>query len=257
MRISLGLFKEQASEIEKKFQPGTATFQRRTGGDVIQVYDRSAIPESAIDLPDSGPLFVRIMSSYLDRVGRHDCDKAEVSYFLQAILMDMGHQFVLPEFPCGNCYMDFVALDSQLSEVVEFEFKVSRSDYLADFKKMYLQDEIVGNKHVLLQAGSLVTNRFYFVMPEGLIHFRELPLHCGLIFFRKTCLKTPGGAYPGISFHVVERAPILHMNRPDEALLQKLVVAQGKRIHQIMLGLAGLSKYATDYRYNPPSLFNV
>ena len=91
--------------------------------------------------------------------------------------------------------------------LIEYEVKTSRADFLADFKKNE------GKKHNSIQAGMLA-NRFFFVVPEGLISENEVPSYAGLIYVKERCLE------------VVKSAKLIHrkpFNTNDYILLaQKL-----------------------------------
>lgn len=74
----------------------------------------------------------------------------------------------------------------------EFEIKMSRSDFKADFKKTHRHrkedsDEpnwkvVAGNKHDMLQDGIGLPNNFYFVLKEGIATSEEVPDKYGLIW---------------------------------------------------------------------------
>lgn len=79
---------------------------------------------------------------------------------------------VIPNY-FHDCYeMDLFRL-TPTEYIYEYEIKISRSNYFADFKK--------GNKHERLQKG-LAANRFFFVVPENLISIAECPKYAGLIY---------------------------------------------------------------------------
>lgn len=62
--------------------------------------------------------------------------------------------------------------------IIEYEVKMTKSDFYADFKKV--QGSIEKHNHIL--SGKRC-NRFYFVIPEGIIKEEEVPHYCGLITF--------------------------------------------------------------------------
>lgn len=79
----------------------------------------------------------------------------------------------------------------------EYEIKVTRSDFFADFQKK--------KKHTLLKTtfrtkkGTTKTpNYFYYVVPNGLISHSEIPKYAGLITIGKNNLV------------IRKKAPILH-----------------------------------------------
>jgi hypothetical protein len=79
----------------------------------------------------------------------------------------------------------------------EFEVKISRADFKTDSQKY---------KHTLFKktdkAGILVPNKFYYVVPKGLVTAEEIPKYAGLI-------------YVGEHAEIVKRAPFLHKNKRD------------------------------------------
>jgi len=87
-------------------------------------------------------------------------------------------------------YIDAWVMDCYPSTGMErtsFEIKVSRGDFLAELKNPLKR-----------RAGLLVSNRFYFVTPVGLVKPAELPLECGLIEYN------PASSLP---FNTVTLAP--------------------------------------------------
>lgn len=81
----------------------------------------------------------------------------------------------------------------------EFEIKISRSDFLADFKKP---------KHELFKNGNLnhknCPNKFFFCCPNGMININEIPEYAGLI-----------NVETKYKFKVIKRAPFLHRDKFD------------------------------------------
>lgn len=73
--------------------------------------------------------------------------------------------------------------------VYEFEIKVSRSDFFADFRKMFATRPTSVTKHDVLagrhRPKSLagLPKMFYFCVPSGLVKPDEVPPHAGLIEF--------------------------------------------------------------------------
>lgn len=117
---------------------------------------------------------------------------------------------------------DFL-VQSRAGITYEFEIKVSRSDFFADFKK----DE----KHQALPSGLRKTgttrfvngkpvpepdlvpclrpNFFYYVVPEGLVQPLEVPAYAGLAYVR-----------PYSPITIVKKAPKLH---PEKLVLEPLL----------------------------------
>ena len=94
------------------------------------------------------------------------------------------------------------------NRLVEFEIKISKSDFHADFKKEYKHQQLY-----LSQGPS----RFSFICPDGLIKVDELPDFAGLYY-----------VYPQYSYRVkqIKAPPLLNNNKIDieywEKIAQKL-----------------------------------
>jgi hypothetical protein len=148
-----------------------------------------------------------------------------------------GPEFMMPTFtPAGWWECDVWAV-TQAGYAVEYEIKVSRGDFRRDAKKcksfrrrnekgqaLSAWEEL--NKLTMIAAkDGRCQNRFYYVMPAGMIELAELPANCGLITFgeyaatdsRSHCFSQYG--------KVVKRAPLLHNVKPDPTLVQQGMVS--------------------------------
>ncbi len=108
-----------------------------------------------------------------------------------------GYDVLLPNFFFGYNECDLFRI-TQSDYVFEYEIKISRADFFADFKK-----KTFGTlKHDDLKAGvgGYVPNRFFFVVPEGLVKISEVPPYAGLIYY-------------GSSLTQVKTAKLLHKNK--------------------------------------------
>jgi len=109
-----------------------------------------------------------------------------------------NHDYILNNVFMFNWESDLFAI-SKSGYSVEIEVKISRSDYLADFKK---------RKHDLFNTPDPaveIPNRFYFACPEGMIKPEEVPSYAGLIWCESRYA----------NYHVAKKAPILHRNKID------------------------------------------
>ena len=78
---------------------------------------------------------------------------------------------------------------------VEYEIKISRADFKADFKKI--------DKHkALANKDTKAPNRFVYVCPEGLIKKEETPIYAGLIYITER-----------LKFKEIIAPPLIHRNR--------------------------------------------
>lgn len=88
---------------------------------------------------------------------------------------DSSSIFVIPNFYINNHECDLFEI-TQAGYEIEYETKISLSDFKADFKK--------SNKHILLENGQRVS-KFYFVCPIDLIPLDLIPSYAGLIYVGK------------------------------------------------------------------------
>lgn len=101
----------------------------------------------------------------------------------------------LPNYYIGRYEADLFSLtDKDL--IIEYEIKISKSDYLADFQKSHTWNNVTTFKHDLIKQGSRC-HRFYFVTPKGLVTKEDVPEYAGLIW------------HDGDAFKIVKKAPII------------------------------------------------
>lgn len=158
---------------------------------------------------------------------RSKCELSE--FYVQRLLYhytrSANHKWQSPNAYLFEWESDFISV-TRAGLVHEFEIKVSRSDYLADFKK---------HKHArqVLQTGKMKIvshvpgwtreydcarpNYFWYVIPEGLVHVEEIPDYAGLLTV--VWLDLYDGPLPVLSEK--KRAPRLHREKAtDRQLLQ-------------------------------------
>lgn len=123
-----------------------------------------------------------------------------------------GHRYVLPNafFQSYECDV-FSITTSKL--IYECEIKISRQDFFNDFKKTSFK----GNKHDNLKAGEGLCNRFYFVVPDGLVKPEEVPPHCGLLYVRACNDKR------GYEVGVAKEAPMLKKTKAPDWIYKQMV----------------------------------
>jgi hypothetical protein len=83
---------------------------------------------------------------------------------------------------------------SEAGFISEYEIKISKSDFKADFKK--------DKKHDLLNAGKLSCNRYYFVTPKGLLEITDIPKYAGWYEYSESGRLV-----------LIKNAPLLHKNK--------------------------------------------
>lgn len=97
---------------------------------------------------------------------------------------------------------------------VEFEIKITKSDYYADRKKLHPYSR--KPKHDYLESGNCLPNRFYFVLPFKLASSVTIPQWAGLIV-----VKTSDEFISDL--RRVKAAPRLHSKKIDAELKLKVL----------------------------------
>jgi len=138
-----------------------------------------------------------------------DRKSTQIIKSLYLYLMDRYFPIV-PNIYIYNWESDLLALNKDSKYITEYEIKISRSDFKADFKKQ--------DKHTLISDGynykcnfSQIPNYFYYVTTPGLLNKNELPEYAGLI----EC---------GLGIKIIKKAPLLHKEKQEllEQLLRKI-----------------------------------
>jgi len=126
----------------------------------------------------------------------------KISLCVQSLATAGTRDIVLPNFFMGHYEADVIKITGS-DYVIEYEIKISRSDYFADFKKGFRnwRNKVTTLKHDMIKSGDHTSNRFYFVVPKGLIDVSECPKHAGLI------------VHDGVWLQVVKPAPLLHKRK--------------------------------------------
>jgi len=122
---------------------------------------------------------------------------------------------IIPNFYLGWYEMDVCKI-MKSGYIVEYEIKISRSDFFADFKK----DN--GAKHKKLQTNESHCNRFFFVVPNGLLKPEEVPPYAGLIEYTDSNSASYWAA--GGSTDITKPAPLIHKVKRDENIYHGLAL---------------------------------
>ena len=107
---------------------------------------------------------------------------------------------------------DFLVVTTD-DEVIECEVKVSKWDFLNDFKKT--------DKHTALRTKadkSRIPNFFYYVAPEGLIDRDDIPEYAGLYEV------IPTASQMGKVMKMIKRAPRLHSLKLEPESWKRIAV---------------------------------
>lgn len=123
----------------------------------------------------------------------------------------------------GFAEADAIAI-SKAGIITEFEIKMSRADFFADFRKPKHEvfksgmKVLEGNLHGLINK---YPNKFYFAVPKNLVSIDEVPEYAGLIYLNKYSLQThPGQTF--IDFQFVRKAPYIHKMKAEDELIKSI-----------------------------------
>jgi hypothetical protein len=120
---------------------------------------------------------------------------------------------------------------SGAGHMYEYEIKISRSDFLADFKHKQHKHLLLNNKDAVhtyakWEKGKKTNktydliqlpNRFYYACPENLINKEEVPEYAGLIYIRDDkCIE-------------IKQAPILHHHKANDIIYKNIATILSQR----------------------------
>lgn len=115
---------------------------------------------------------------------------------------------IVPNIYIYNWESDILMKNKENNYITEYEIKISRSDFKADFKKI--------KKHQLLldsytyKFSAELPNYFYYATPPGLLNKSEIPKYAGLI-------------EAGITCKIIKKAPLIHNDEIDQSDKTKML----------------------------------
>jgi len=112
-------------------------------------------------------------------------------------VLSKQHNFIIPNIYLGSSEADLISV-TKAGYINEYEIKITRSDFKADFKK---------SKHSFLKdRQKTFRSYFWFVAPEGLINADEIPEYAGFMIVRKMKNRYP---FKGFACREIKRPPRL------------------------------------------------
>lgn len=153
----------------------------------------------------------------------------KIKFELMRYCRSHAYDVIIPNFFFGRYEMDVFKL-MQSGLVIEYEIKISRSDFFADFKKCRsvidlgapletvsetysrFRKRVKTTKHDEMISKNCSCNRFFFVVPAELIKPDEVPAHAGLLYFN------------GYSFDMIKNAPLIHKQKQDQSIYKKIAL---------------------------------
>ena len=113
----------------------------------------------------------------VDNSGSKKIEKA-----LAMNLYEKGHSPISTHVTgCGLAECDVISI-SKADFIYEYEVKISKSDFKADFKKK--KHKLMTERKSVNESKNFyfIANYFYFVVPENLISIDDIPEYAGLIY---------------------------------------------------------------------------
>jgi hypothetical protein len=160
-----------------------------------------------------------------------------INAFCDNTLIEKTGDKVFPNVYIGCFEADIMEL-TKSGYAVEYEVKITRADFHNDAKKQKVYaTQPPKSKYEILQEGKRV-NRFYYIVPEGLITESEIPEFAGLIYARirkVSYYSFEKGHYEKekMFFLTVKPAPILAKEKLSDRRLQKCLESTYYRFHKL------------------------
>lgn len=150
-------------------------------------------------------------------------------------LLESDYEIILPRHYLGMYECDVFGVTAS-NYTIEYEVKTSVTDFKKDFEK----SNGYSKKHNSIQQGKR-TNKFIFVVPEGMITVEDIPEGYGLIYVVK-------GRYANgrFNFKTIKYAKFLHKSkfeynsREAKHIIKKLYYKYRDRLMQDYLKLEKL-----------------
>ena len=159
--------------------------------------------------------------SSIRKIKRSNTESKNIEASLVMYLYEKQHSPISSHFTAyGLSECDVISI-SKSDYIYEYEVKISRSDFKADFKKEKhkLMLEGVGTKQRLIKENNkmisdtwyLTPNYFYFVVPENLIKIEEIPDYAGLMYMNEN-----------LEFDIIKKAPLIHKTKATSNFIRQL-----------------------------------
>ena len=151
--------------------------------------------------------------SSINKIKRDNSKSKNIEAALMMNLYEKGHSPITSHFThMGMQEMDIISI-SKADYIYEYEVKISKSDFLADFKKP--KHTLITEKKFIKETKKdifyLVPNYFYFVVPENLVNVEEVLEYAGLIYVTEKQ-----------DYNIVKKAPIIHKTKASNEFIRAL-----------------------------------
>jgi len=151
--------------------------------------------------------------SSINKIKRSNLISKDIESGLVMELYQKGHSPISTHASVYGLQECDVISISKSDYIYEYEVKISRSDFKADFKKP--KHTLITEKKFIKEFKSetlyLVPNYFYFVVPENLVSVEEVPEYAGLMYANER-----GG------YDIIKKAPIIHKTKASNEFIRAL-----------------------------------
>jgi len=151
--------------------------------------------------------------------------KEIITDFCKRVLVERSSNLVFPNIYLGSWEADILEV-TKAGYTYEYEVKISKSDFKADFTKCKKKGKGSELKSDHIKCGKRTTH-FYYLCPDGLLSVEEIPEYAGLIYAKKyDNLAT-------ITFRVMKPSPKLNKTKLADKLRTKLLMSTYHRYHNV------------------------
>jgi hypothetical protein len=147
--------------------------------------------------------------SSINKIKRSNLASKDIEAGLVMELYQKGHSPISTHATIQGLQECDVISISKSDYIYEYEVKISRSDFKADFKKP--KHTLITEKKFMIENFYKVPNYFYFVVPENLVKVDEIPEYAGLMYVNES------GVY-----NIVKKAPIIHKTKASNDFIRAL-----------------------------------
>jgi hypothetical protein len=151
--------------------------------------------------------------SSINKIKRSNLASKDIEAGLVMELYQKGHSPISTHATIQGLQECDVISISKSDYIYEYEVKISRSDFKADFKKP--KHNLITEKNFIKETKKetfyLVPNYFYFVVPENLISIDEVPSYAGLIYVTETQ-----------DYNIIKKAPVIHKTKASNEFIRAL-----------------------------------
>lgn len=159
--------------------------------------------------------------SSINKVKRNNTQSKNIEAALSMYLYEKQHSPITTKFSgYGLSECDVISI-TKSDYICEYEIKISRSDFKADFnkekhklmleKKCIKERLIKENNEMIKDTWYLTCNYFNFVVPKDLIRVDEVPEYAGLIYMDEN-----------LNFEIIKKAPLIHKTKASNNFIRQL-----------------------------------